>query len=158
MCFRGNASNVYYIVGSDVYASTIQSERIAASPRRKLLRGRAIILCNTYVVFLSMLRVFEMLNVILRDENESEVRKTMWESKKGWNNRAGHDIKPTKRGKILLEFCKSLKRNYSEIRGSYHELDIRKTGRTRRILVWNVLGSICSCDQERDGNVTLKRV
>lgn len=79
MCFRGNALNIYYIVDSNVCASIIQREHIAASPRRKLLGQRAIILCNKYVAFLGMLRVGEMLSVILRDENESEGRKTMCE-------------------------------------------------------------------------------
>ena len=77
MYFRGNALNIYYIVGSDVYALTVEREHIFASLPRKSLRERAIMLCNTYVAFRGVLRVCGMLTVILRDENESEARKSM---------------------------------------------------------------------------------
>jgi len=32
LCLRGNALNIYYIVGSDVYATTIQKEHIVVFP------------------------------------------------------------------------------------------------------------------------------
>jgi len=79
-----------------------------------------------------------MLTVILRDENESAVRKRMCgrgflKAKNGWNKCAGRDVKPTQRGNFLSEFCKSPSEIIAKSQGDYHELDIRKTGSTRRI-------------------------